>query len=76
MTLDIDTLKRVVRDAITTHVDEISCTDCFERLDHFVEMALSGQEPARIMPHVHEHLERCADCREEFSALLQAARVF
>ena len=72
MAIDIDTLKRIVCEALTTHIDEISCADCFERLDRFVEMTLLGQEAAKAMPHVHDHLERCADCREEFHGLLDA----
>jgi hypothetical protein len=74
MTIDINTLKGIVCEAISTHIDEISCADCFERLDRFAEMTLSGQDTTREMPLIHEHLERCRDCNEEFGALLKAIR--
>ena len=74
MTIDIDTLKKIVCEAISTHIVEISCTDCFERMDRFAEMTLSGQDTAEAMPLIHEHLERCSDCNEEFGALLKAIR--
>jgi predicted anti-sigma-YlaC factor YlaD len=43
-------------------------------LDRFVEMKLAGKDAAAAMPLVHDHLERCRDCREEFEALLEVLR--
>ena len=51
---------------------EIGCDECFEQLDRFVEMKLSGLDAAQAMPLVQEHLEICGECREEFAALLAA----
>ena len=74
MTLDLDTLKQMVRGIITTRPDEIGCDECFEQLDRFVEMTLAGKNAAEAMPLVQDHLERCDDCREEFEALMVALR--
>jgi hypothetical protein len=74
MTLDLDTLKQMAREIITTRPDEIGCDECFEQLDRFVEMTLAGKNAAEAMPLVQDHLERCDDCREEFEALLAALR--
>jgi hypothetical protein len=74
MTLDLDTLKQMVREIITTRPDEIGCDECFEQLDRFVEMTLTGKNAAEAMPLVQDHLERCHDCREEFEALLASLR--
>jgi hypothetical protein len=74
MTLDLDTLKQMVRGIITARPDEIGCDECFEQLDRFVEMELAGKNAAEAMPLVQDHLERCDDCREEFEALLAALR--
>ena len=57
-----------------THEEEIGCDECFERLDRFVEMELSGLDAAAAMPLVEDHLDKCGDCREEFEALLEALR--
>ena len=74
MTLDLDTLKQMVRGIITTRPDEIGCDECFEQLDRFVEMTLADKNATEAMPLVQDHLERCHDCREEFEALLAALR--
>ena len=57
-----------------TREEELGCDECFERLDRFVEMELSGLDAATAMPLVEDHLEKCGDCREEFVALLEALR--
>ncbi len=74
MELEATTLKRMVRNILTTRPDEIGCDECFEQLDRFVEMELAGKNAAEAMPLVQDHLERCTDCREEFEALLAALR--
>ena len=74
MTLDLDTLKQMAREIITTRPDEIGCDECFEQLDRFVEMTLAGKNAAEAMPLVQDHLERCHDGHEEFEALLAALR--
>jgi hypothetical protein len=74
MTLEPAALKRIVRSIVTAHPDEMGCDDCFEQLDRFVEMTLTGKNAAEAMPLVQDHLNRCRDCREEFEALLAAVR--
>lgn len=70
-----DDLKKVVTAVSCTRDEEIDCDECFELLDSFVEMELSGLGAAEAMPLVEEHLRECDDCREEFEALLEALRV-
>ena len=36
------------------------------------KMTLSGADPDTTLPLVHDHLQHCADCRQEFEALLDA----
>jgi hypothetical protein len=69
---DADTLKQMVRGIMTTRPDEVGCDECFNQVDHFAEMVLSGKDAAEAMPLVQDHLDRCGDCREEFEALLTA----
>ncbi len=48
---------------------EIGCEECFERLDEYVELELSG-EPADIrVPGMHAHLRGCPACAEEHDSL-------
>jgi hypothetical protein len=74
MKLDSDVLREMVRCIVTTRPDELSCTQCFEQLDHFADMMLVGKDAAEAMPLVQDHLEHCTHCREEFEALLAALR--
>jgi hypothetical protein len=65
---------KLVRVVAETHETEIGCDECFERLDIYVETELSGVEARDAMPLVGDHLDKCADCRGEFEALLTALR--
>jgi hypothetical protein len=68
-----DVLK-LVRVVAETREVEIGCDECFERLDSFAELALSGVEATVAMPLVGDHLNKCEDCRDTFEALLTALR--
>lgn len=74
MLIEPEKLKRVVRGIVTAHPDEIGCDTCFQRMDEFVDLTLAGKDAATALPLVHDHLLRCANCREEFEALLVAVQ--
>ncbi len=74
MVFKLDTLKKMIRNVISTRLDEIGCDDCFEQLNHFAELVLAGQPAAALMPLVQDHLDRCMDCREEYETLLRALK--
>ena len=69
-----DDVVKLVRVVAETHETEIGCDECFERLDIFAETELSGVDASAAMPLVGDHLEKCADCRSQFEALLGALR--
>ena len=64
----------LLREIAEVREEEIGCDECFEQVDRFIEMELSGLDAARAMPLVQEHLEICGECREEYEALLTALR--
>ena len=66
--------RMLLREIAETREVEIGCDECFEQVDRFVEMKLSGLNTAQAMPLVQEHLQICGECREEFEALLLALR--
>ncbi len=68
---DVAKLMRIVAE---TRETEIGCDECFERLDSCAETELSGAEVSAAMPLVGDHLDKCADCRSTFEALLRALR--
>jgi hypothetical protein len=65
---------KLVRVVAKTHESEIGCDECFERLDLFAEAELSRVDASAAMPLVSDHLDKCADCRSKFEALLRALR--
>ena len=74
MELDRNTLRQLIWDVVTVRPDELSCGQCYDRLDHFAELTLVGKSADEAMPLVKDHLEHCVNCREEFEALLEALR--
>jgi hypothetical protein len=65
---------KLVRVVAETREAEIGCDECFERLDILAETELSGVGASAAMPLVGDHLNKCADCRSKFEALLTALR--
>jgi hypothetical protein len=56
---------------------ELTCEDCFEQLDRYVELELSGADADRLIVGMRAHLQGCQACREEHltvRALAQAER--
>jgi hypothetical protein len=49
---------------------EVTCDECFERLDEYVELELAGLDADRRIPGMRAHLEGCPACREDHESLL------
>jgi hypothetical protein len=52
-----------------TQDEEISCTECFDRVSRFIELETSGRDAAAELPQVKQHLDQCRACRDEYEAL-------
>jgi hypothetical protein len=48
---------------------EVSCEECFERLDEYVELELAGEDADGRIPGMREHLEGCPACHEDHESL-------
>ena len=48
---------------------EVSCEECFERLDEYVELELAGEDADAGVPGMAAHLEGCPACHEEHESL-------
>jgi hypothetical protein len=48
---------------------EISCEECFEQLDRYVELELSGADADAAIPGMDAHLEGCPACGEDHRSL-------
>jgi hypothetical protein len=48
---------------------EVGCDECFEHLDRYVELELSGADADAMIPGLRAHLVGCPACREEYESL-------
>lgn len=72
MKLSSETIRKMMNSIRSTRDLELDCGHCYDELDRFIELKLSGKDAAEAMPLVQEHLDRCPPCREEFEVLLEA----
>jgi anti-sigma factor RsiW len=63
-----------VRNILNTQEEEISCSECFDRISHYVEVELSGEDASAQMPELKQHLSQCPACREEYETLRDLQR--
>jgi hypothetical protein len=48
---------------------ELSCEECFDQLDRYVELELAGANPDMEVPGMRAHLEGCSACAEDHESL-------
>ena len=53
---------------------EVSCDECFELLDAYVEAELRACAPPTAMPAMTAHLQGCPACAEEHESLRELVR--
>ena len=53
---------------------ELTCEQCFELLDIYVEHELAGGSPDDRVPGMREHLQGCPACAEEHESLRDLLR--
>jgi hypothetical protein len=49
---------------------ELSCEECFEALDTYVESELAGIDADAVVPRMRAHLLGCPACRSDHDSLL------
>jgi hypothetical protein len=48
---------------------ELTCEECFEYLDRYVDVEVSGGDPDGAVPGMRAHLEGCPACAEDHESL-------
>ena len=61
--------ERWLQTIYNTQDEEISCSECFDLMSHFVEVELVGEEADIKLPQLKQHLEQCPACRQEYETL-------
>ena len=53
---------------------ELTCEECFEHLDRYVEAEVRSEDPDAAVPGMRAHLSGCPACREDHASLLAYVR--
>ena len=48
---------------------EVTCEECFQQLDRYVDLELAGVDADSAMPGLHAHLGGCPACLEDYESL-------
>ena len=48
---------------------ELSCDECFEKLDRYVELELAGVNADEAIPGMRAHLKGCPACHDDHDSL-------
>jgi hypothetical protein len=48
---------------------ELTCEQCFEELDRYVEFEVAGADADAKIPGIRAHLEGCPACGEDYASL-------
>lgn len=49
---------------------ELTCDECFDRLDRYVELELAGAASDERIPGMRPHLTGCPACRDDHESLM------
>jgi hypothetical protein len=63
------TPERMIASLLGPAGPELSCEQCFELLDVYVEHEVAGADADRHIPGMHAHLQGCPACAEEHQSL-------
>jgi hypothetical protein len=54
----------------TLREEEMSCAEMYAHIDEFVEREVKSHDAEKLMPLIQEHIDMCAECCDEYEALL------
>ena len=63
-------VQQLIKSLEITHEEECACDEFHSLIDQYAETNIRGEDAARLMPLIRDHLEICNECCEEYEALL------
>jgi hypothetical protein len=63
-------VEQLIKSLQVTHEEECACDEFHALVDQYAETNIRGEDAARLMPLIKNHLEICNECCEEYDALL------
>jgi hypothetical protein len=70
MQLPDSLVAQLVKSLEITHEEECACDEFHDLIDQYAETNIRGEDAARLMPLIKDHLDICHECCEEYEALL------
>lgn len=64
---DVASLMRTI---LSAEDEDITCDECYEHIDQYVDMLRAGENAATVLPKVKTHLEQCRCCESELQAFI------
>jgi hypothetical protein len=61
--------RRLLRAMLGPEGPELSCEECFEQLDRYVELEVAGADADAAIPGMRAHLDGCPACHEDHASL-------
>lgn len=69
-----ENVETVLRRLLGAEGPELSCEECFEALDRYIEAETAGADAEAAVPGMRAHLESCPACAEDHASLLALVR--
>ena len=60
----------LMRTILSAEDEDITCDECYEHIDQYVDMLRAGENAATVLPKVKTHLEQCRCCESELQAFI------
>jgi hypothetical protein len=64
-----NTQTQLLRRLLGPRGPELTCEQCFDLIDIYVEAELTGEDADLMVPAMRAHLEGCPACAEEHASL-------
>ena len=69
-----DDRRRLIAALLGPVEPELTCEECFEQIDRYVDLQLAGADADRAVPGMRAHLVGCPACAEDHDSLLEYVR--
>ena len=70
-----DRAHELLRHVLGPSRPEVTCEECFELLDEYVDLELAGKDADRRLPGMREHMQGCPACYEDHESLRDLVRL-
>ena len=74
MALSPEQIGRLLQLIQHTHDVELTCPECLDQLDAYVQGTLDGMPLEGLLDQVREHLEACPCCHDQYTLVLETLK--